>query len=444
MNWMGESDVSAFIVEKSRQKLSVWRTKNGEPIMVESYPCSIGLHNVSTGSEESGSPQGVFFLCSLISQKSLPQEFGQMVLVTDFPRPIDRMRGKRDEGIWLHGGEAPLHRVPSLRESISLKNDELKKVVRHVRLQSTPLIIVDQITRSTRAEIIEKECDVRTFVESWRKAWESKDLATYMKCYSPNFQSGNMDFKAWIQKRRELNQNTENVELRLGPVAVYSHEDLVTALFPFMYRNGSLYSSGIRILYISRSDGFKILGEDYLTEIEDSVPGNFMAGAPRRNKYRAQSPIPKKMTSLSKPDYSAATSIDIEFPRPSPSSIALVADKMYLSDLFGHTNKINSEEKAKIDPTAGEQKSRAAGDRKVLTRMAIAAKHNNGPGVPRTNRTVNKRDEISGNPGFEFLAHSMAAALYLPGSADAVQAPCIPLPESRLMDSSNKNIKQAR
>jgi murein L,D-transpeptidase YafK len=423
MNWMGETDVSAFIVEKSRQKLSVWRTKNGEPIMVESYPCSIGPDNVTPRSEESGSPQGVFFLCSLISQKSLPQEFGQTALVTDFPRPIDRMRGKRDEGIWLHGGEAGLHSIPSLRGSISVKSDDLKKVARHARLQSTPLIIVDQIARNTRAEIIEKERDVRTFVESWRKAWESKDLATYVKCYSPNFQSGNMDLKSWIQKRRELNQHSGSVELRLGPVSVYSHDDLVTASFPFLYRNGSLNSSGVRILYISRSDGFKILGEDYLTEVENPVPGNLLSGAHRGTKYHVQSPIQKKMPSLSKPERSAMISIDIEFPRPSPSPIALVADKLHLSDLFIHTTKINSGKNEKIDQTAGLQQSRVAGDRKLPTRMAIAAKHDSGLGAQRTNPTVNKRDRNSRSPGFEFIAHSMAAALYLPSPAEAVEAP---------------------
>ena len=42
MNWMVEGTFHAVIVDKAQQRLSVWRIKDGEPSMVESYRCSTG------------------------------------------------------------------------------------------------------------------------------------------------------------------------------------------------------------------------------------------------------------------------------------------------------------------------------------------------------------------------------------------------------------------
>ncbi len=42
MNWMVEGNFHALIVDKSQQRLTVWRIKDGEPSMIESYRCSTG------------------------------------------------------------------------------------------------------------------------------------------------------------------------------------------------------------------------------------------------------------------------------------------------------------------------------------------------------------------------------------------------------------------
>jgi len=293
MNWMAESDEYAFIVEQSRQRLGVWKTRTGEPVLVESYPCLAGSHSLPSGGSESLDPKGVFFLCSVIDEHSLPQRFGSMALVTNFPRPTDRMRGWRDEGIWLHGGDAFFRDVPNLKGSISLRNDHLKKVARYARLQRTPVILVNQIAKKTKAEIMGEEREVRSFVESWRRAWEAKDLAMYAKCYSINFQSENMDIRAWTQRRRDMDRESGNIEVRTGSVSLYAHGDLVTAVFPLTYKSGSTGTSGMRTLYISRSGGLKIVGEDYSTVAENQSIVRTAAQRPRPDNTPKNSKPPK-------------------------------------------------------------------------------------------------------------------------------------------------------
>jgi len=86
MNWMVEGTFHAVIVDKSSQKLTVWRIDDGEPSVVETFRCSTGE---SGGDKwvrgDMKTPEGVYFFCSVIDGRTLPPKYGFWGFTTDYP-----------------------------------------------------------------------------------------------------------------------------------------------------------------------------------------------------------------------------------------------------------------------------------------------------------------------------------------------------------------------
>ncbi|MEJ2719225.1 MAG: L,D-transpeptidase family protein [Deltaproteobacteria bacterium] len=270
MNWMVEGTSHALIVEKSCQRLSVWKIENGEPRMIESCRCSTGKN---VGDKwvrgDMRTPEGVYFFCSLISGTALPPRYGPWAFTTDYPNFIDQRRGKGGDGIWLHGRDKPLGPAPDSNGCIALENSDLIKVSKFIRLQSTPLIIVKKIRMAPRSLIMEQERELRDFIESWRQAWASQDLERYMSHYSRNFQSCRLDYTGWKEKKRMLNERYAEIEVRLGNIYLYRQGQVVTAIGEQTYASERFRAEGIKILYITR-DG--ACHQDSLYHPRRSVP----------------------------------------------------------------------------------------------------------------------------------------------------------------------------
>jgi len=203
MNWMLEGSFHALIVDKSQQRLFVWKVKDGEPSLVESYPCATGENEGDKWARgDMKTPEGVYFFCSVIDGRTLPPKYGMWAFTTDYPNFVDRRRGKNGDGIWLHGRDKPLGPKPDSNGCVALENADLIKASRFVRLQGTPMILVDKMLMVPRSVIMEREREVRDFIEAWRQSWESQDLDRYMKHYCLNFQSSWLDYNGWKEKKK--------------------------------------------------------------------------------------------------------------------------------------------------------------------------------------------------------------------------------------------------
>jgi murein L,D-transpeptidase YafK len=139
MNWMVEGTFHAVIVDKAQQRLSVWRIKDGEPSMVESYRCSTGENDGDKWVRgDMKTPEGVYFFCSVIDGRTLPSKYGMWAFTTDYPNFVDRRRGKNGDGIWLHGRDKlPAKPDSTVAQPLRIRPDQ---GVVFIRLQSIPLL----------------------------------------------------------------------------------------------------------------------------------------------------------------------------------------------------------------------------------------------------------------------------------------------------------------
>ena len=331
MNWMVEGTFHALVVDKSQQRLTVWRVKDGEPSEVESYRCATGENEGDKWVRgDMKTPEGVYLFCSVIDGRRLPAKYGLWAFTTDYPNFVDRRRGKSGDGIWLHGRDKPLRERPDSNGCIALENQDLLKVSRFIRLQGTPLIVVDRVRMAPRSAILEQERQLRDFVESWRESWESRDVDGYMNHYSPNFQACWLDFKCWKEKKRRLSRRYKNIKVRLSDVYLYRQDGLVTAVFKQWYNSDGFRSTGVKVLYITHQGGkYAIYSEDYHQPVDDEFPVRTLLaragaepqiGADKSNEFRI------RLVSTDEPD--SYQDGEIERPRPSAPSRGVVLDRL--------------------------------------------------------------------------------------------------------------------
>ncbi len=330
MNWMVEGTFHAVIVDKARQRLSVWRVKDGEPSMVESYRCSTGENDGDKWVRgDMKTPEGVYFFCSVIDGRTLPAKYGMWAFTTDYPNFVDRRRGKNGDGIWLHGRDKPLGAKPDSNGCVALENEDLIKVSRYIRLQSTPIIVVEKLIMAPRSVIMEQERELRNFIESWRQAWESKSLDGYMSHYSANFQSCWLDFNGWKEKKRRLNKRYASIRVKLGNVYLYRQNGLITSIFTQSYGSEGFHSSGIKVLYITHGDKYSIYAEDYHQPVDDPFPVQTLlarAGADPGTRSTQPNDFHIRLVSTDEPE--PAPQGEVEAPRPSAPSRGVVLDRI--------------------------------------------------------------------------------------------------------------------
>lgn len=330
MNWMVEGTFHALIVDKSQQTMSVWRIKDGEPEMVESYRCSTGENEGDKWVRgDMKTPEGVYFFCSVIDGRTLPAKYGLWAFTTDYPNFVDRRRGKSGDGIWLHGRDRPLAAKPDSNGCIALENRDLLRVSKYVRLQSTPLIVVKKMIMAPRSTIVEQERGVRDFIEGWRQAWESKSLDGYMGYYSPNFQSCWLDFKAWKEKKRRLNGRYRSIRVKLGDIYLYRQNGLVTAIFTQSYASDAYQCTGIKVLYLTDRGKYAIYAEDYHKPVDDPFPVRVLlaaVGVEPKDRHDTRRDFRIRLVSTDEPEKTVQD--DEERPRPTAPAKGAVLEKL--------------------------------------------------------------------------------------------------------------------
>src|SRR6185437_16334362 len=100
---------------------------------------------------------------------------------------FDRFEHKSGFGIWLHA----IPETKSLRRGsegcVVVRNDTLQKLTPLVTLKRTPVIILDHVNYVTPDQLVQEKQSALSWLESWRHAWEAKDLDTYMAHYADDF-----------------------------------------------------------------------------------------------------------------------------------------------------------------------------------------------------------------------------------------------------------------
>lgn len=264
---------TAILVDKKTNTLHLTRYVDGAYQIIKSYHATLGQVTGDKISEgDLKTPEGIYTFKSRIIPPTLRPKFGKMAFYMNFPNDFDKIAGYTGSAIMLHATNEP-ERLTKNYDSegcVVVKNEEITEIQPNIRLGLTPILIFGELND----EFLKpgQSPALKSFFESWIKAWESKEIEAYISHYHSDFSAQNKNKDHWKAYKQSL--NTRYVNISVGPedVQYYRHPKYSMITFTQNYRSklkGGGWghrSRGTKILYIAEEAGQpKIISETYTT-----------------------------------------------------------------------------------------------------------------------------------------------------------------------------------
>lgn len=99
------------------------------------------------------------------------------------------------------------------------------------------------------------EADVKTAIENWRQAWESKNAEAYLQSYADDFIAQGMTDAQWKQKRLDKVLVKENVSVVISNVEVSAQSKGMMAVFIQKYQVNQHEESVKKMFYLEQRNG---------------------------------------------------------------------------------------------------------------------------------------------------------------------------------------------
>jgi murein L,D-transpeptidase YafK len=249
----------ALVVDTSRATLFVYENVDGQPRYVTDFYITIGkLGTDKLASGDQRTPIGVYFVKAELPKSKLADIYGDGAFPLNYPNEWDRKSGHTGEGIWLHGTPRNTYSRPPRASNgcVVLANDDLNKLAPYLQVGITPVIIANQMDWGSQQDQSERE-ELRQAVEQWRKDWASMNTDDYLKYYSRDFSSGNMDYAAWARQKKQVNSAKSWIKVSLNNISMFTYPeqpDLVVVDFEQDYSSSNLSNRMKKRQYWIRQD----------------------------------------------------------------------------------------------------------------------------------------------------------------------------------------------
>ena len=261
----------AFLVDKKARTIAVWG-REGESIRkFAEFPSDMGKKSGDkTARGDHRTPEGIYFLQTMLDSKQIPFDlYGVRAFTTDYPNLFDRLAGKTGDGIWLHAIPDKETLERGSRGCVVVRNDTILELSPYVKLRHTPIIITDQLQFTTPADLETEARELKEILESWRKAWQSKDVESYIAFYGDQFKSLGMNRSQWKEFKSGLNTKYASIDIKLSEPAIYAFRDVRVVRMLQAYRSttdGSVMKEDFgekTLFFLKQNNRYRILGEQW-------------------------------------------------------------------------------------------------------------------------------------------------------------------------------------
>lgn len=340
--FVAKNPIYLILVEKDKQRLRLLKYE-GKLKVVAEYPCATGENaGEKMLSGDSRTPEGIYFITEIYTDNKVTI-FGKRAFHLDFPNIFDKNSGRNGDGIFIHGTNKRLKPM-STNGCITLRNKDLDRLARFLKVEATPVMVVSSVQAIKWAEAEEfdkirftwvrnlllpkgighdttefeylylltngtqtvavgefslyqndysrrkgysrsylalnrkkgwtnKKRIYRTklvgpvlprypkdkqkiieFIGTWRKAWQSKDLQTYIGCYNRSFRHGRMDLDAYRAHKDRLNKKYKLIRVDISGVSVSWTRYGAKVSFNQVYRSDLYHAVGRKTLRLTFKD----------------------------------------------------------------------------------------------------------------------------------------------------------------------------------------------
>jgi murein L,D-transpeptidase YafK len=209
----------------------------------------------------------VYHVTSSMPREKLADLYGTGAFPINYPNEWDRREGRGGSGIWLHGTPSDTFSRPPLASDgcVVLTNRDLDAVRQRVQIGLTPVIISSGIEWVQPQAIAGVREELSGALEGWRRDWETLDTERYLKHYSPAFNSGGQDYRAFAQQKRQVNAGKQWVKVKLDRVSMFLYpgkQRLAVVTFDQDYSSSNLQNRMRKRQYwLKEGSGWRIIHE---------------------------------------------------------------------------------------------------------------------------------------------------------------------------------------
>ena len=160
------------------------------------------------------------------------------------------------------------------REDQSLKSKYVvtqKVVTQKKEKKLTALQKVTKILKEAPAMVAKKlssttETLPKTYIQSWARAWEKKDISTYISFYSKEYKGTQNHRGAWEASRQRAFKNNKNISIKLSNIQTYQKgKNRVEVFFTQEYKSDGYTDTGIKELLVEKKGvDWKIINETWM------------------------------------------------------------------------------------------------------------------------------------------------------------------------------------
>lgn len=287
----------SFVVDKAKRTLYVYEWKDQDLNLIAEYPTDMGKKTGDkTKENDHRTPVGIYFLQKEMTQPEIPFGlYGNLAFSTDYPNIFDKRDAKTGSGIWLHAVPDSVPLTRGSRGCVVVRNDVIKLLKKYVRLEQTPMMIMDEVKYFTKEEHETQKTRFLTEFENWRKAWETYDVDTYIKYYDQTFKNDQMNYKQWYNHKKRLKALYSYIKVYLGPPLILQNKDQVVIRTIQRYESNLHKDYGEKTIHarFNPEVGFQIIREDWKPLMEPlAAKGTEEKNASADNKLPASLPDP--------------------------------------------------------------------------------------------------------------------------------------------------------
>ena len=221
---LAEGQDHVLVVDQSRHRMYLFKNNKGIPVYVDDFYITIGKNGSGKIIEgDQKTPLGVYFVTSFISPDELPDLYGSGAFPINYPNVWDKRSGRTGYGIWLHGNPSAVYSRPPEDSDgcVTLSNDDFSTLATYIDEGQTPVILAKQIDWVSKEEWQRRQTNFYSFLDQWRKDWESRDADLYLRHYSKDYQGLGKNYESWAEYKRRVNPSKAFIKVNLFDTSIF-------------------------------------------------------------------------------------------------------------------------------------------------------------------------------------------------------------------------------
>lgn len=256
---------NAILVEKKNQTLILYSSKAGEMQIQYKIPCSTGeAAGMKQKAGDRKTPEGIYFLKDEYEDQYLSPIYGTKAFPLDYPNLMDSRLGRDGSAIWIHGTNKVLKPMDS-NGCIALENANIQKLAEFITLDSTPVILVEELGKIDRETIAEQEQEISRLLDQWLQSIEKGSYHDYLSVYSDEYLPEIGWWTKWMEVRKESSGTGSDFKIERDKTGIYYQGHVFVALFDFLLtKDSEKILLGKRKLFLEKKgQAYKIIGETF-------------------------------------------------------------------------------------------------------------------------------------------------------------------------------------